>query len=224
MEYYDEPPAGVDPYALARASGLLPNFGLHGMGLNTDATGTALTTAAEIDPEPISKAALTIIATIEGFFGAGKGRMEADQITPIQAKITTDVIAPIVSAIKGPNASSLSTQQLQAMWNILESTKASWLNMLHTTQWSDGRAAQQAEAGMAPYFSDQEARIQELLKTSSFSISQAVTGVPGLPGLVTTGPSGISTTNPALTAGFGTILPVAIGVLALIFLMPKLRK
>ncbi len=215
MQYFFEPSV-VDPYEVAMASGLLPRRGLNGMGFD------ALASAAEMDPEPISGAAISIIDTITKFFGIGAGRKEADQIVPMQLRITNEVIAPIVSAIKGPGASSLSTQQLQGMWNTLEATKAAWLTFLHSTQWSDGRAAAQAEAGMAPYFSDQEARIQELLKTSSYSISQAITGVPGLPGIpYSGGPSGISTTN---TMGFGTILPVALGVLALVFLMPKLRK
>lgn len=220
MNYTEEFP-GVDPYDLARRSGLVPSdFGLGGMGITTGEV-------AVVDPEPYSKAALTIIATITNFFGFGSGRKEADQIVPIQNQVFGNVIQPIFDITHGVQGPSLSTQTLTAMLDAILAVKAKWLTFLHDTDWSDGRAATQAEAGLAPYFDETERKIRELLQTSSTSITQVFTGVGPIPGV---GPvSGLPGSPygpmpPVSTAGFSTIIPVVLGIGALIFFGPKLLK
>jgi hypothetical protein len=181
---------------------------------------------ANFDPEPISSAALNIIDAITGFFGLGAGRKEADKIVPIQNQVVSGVIAPIAAAVNDPNANTLSYQSLQKMWDAITATEAKWLAFLHNTDWSDGRAAGQAETTLQPYFTDQKNKIQALMQTASTSIIQYVTGTPDVPGLVIPpipgsgssapgpvyGPTKPPVSSSPLAAGFSTFVPVLLGV------------
>lgn len=148
--------------------------------------------------------ALGVIQKIENFLHIGTGHMEADRITPIQNDVFLNVVKPITDNVN-LYGSTLSYQTLSAMWNAIEAVKAKWLTFLHSTNWSDGRAAAQAEETLAPYFSDIEAKIQHLLQTASTSITDVIGGVT-LPG---------GTYPPVTTMGGSSLLWVGVGVVAL---------
>jgi hypothetical protein len=93
--------------------------------------------------------------------GIGAGRREADVIVPLQNKVVATVIAPVVDYLTAiregrvqGDCNTLKTDKIQ-----LESGEKQWLNFLHTTQWQDGRAAVQAEATLAPYFTNAKAEL-----------------------------------------------------------------
>ncbi len=209
----------VNPYALAVRT-QRQRGGLSGLGL-------ALDTVAAVDPEPYSKAALTFIATIENFLHIGAGRQEADQIVPKQNQLVEQVIAPISDAVSGAYATRWTPSQLRSMSNSLQQAEYAWLKFLHETNWSDGRAATQAEATLAPYFDGLEAKIQFLLQTAPTSaVGDALdwlspTGpVPPtltLPGYPTAPipPGGVT------QAGMGLLPIVGIAVLGFVLVMSK---
>lgn len=134
-----------------------------GGGSGDYGAGDFVTLAAQFDPEPISRAALQIGSKVESFFSFGAGRREANEIVPYQNEIHYNVLAPIAEAVNAPYKAQLSQAQLNTMLQALLQTKASWLSFLHNTNWSDGRAATQAENTLAFLFSDQERKIRELL-------------------------------------------------------------
>jgi len=134
------------------------------LGLNT----ADIEAANQFNPEPISRAAIDVITSIQRFFGIGQGRKEADKIVPIQNYIHYNVLAPIAEAVNASYKDALSRSQLNAMLEALLTTKENWLNFLHNTQWSDGRAAVQAEQTLAFLFDDQERKIRELLPNAPY--------------------------------------------------------
>jgi len=92
-----------------------------------------------------------IIVKIESLLGIGMGRREADEIVPIQNEIVRDVIAPAVAAMQDYR---ISYEEMAMLWANVKAAERSWLEFLHETNWSDGRAATQAEATLEPYFND----------------------------------------------------------------------
>lgn len=177
--YYGPPISGLSGLSQDWTSGdefasSLPTGG----GSGDYGAGSLVQAAAAFDPEPISRAALTIVSKVESFFSFGSGRREADQIVPYQNEIHYNVLAPIAEAVNVPYKAQLSQSQLTTMLNALLQTKASWLSFLHNTNWSDGRAATQAEATLAFLFSDQERKIRELLATAPM-----FGGAPQAPGV-----------------------------------------
>jgi hypothetical protein len=197
--------------------------GLSGLGLNTE----TLYQANQFNFEPISRAALTVIQSIEGFFKLGAGRKEADQIVPMQNQIHYDVLAPIAEAVNAPFRFDLCQSQLQQMLDALIATEEAWLQFLHNTTWSDGRAAEQAEATLEFLFYDQEQKLRDLLVDAPWECPldvQEITPVTGTTGGARYGTGG-STTVVRETAGSGI---TSIGPLALLggalFLLPKLLR
>jgi len=96
--------------------------------------------------------------SLENALGIGAGRREADVITPLQNRILSSFLAPATTFIEEVKGGQLTPTCAQVQqWNALEvSTKTQWLNFLHNTHWTDGRAAQQAEATLQPYFTNIE--------------------------------------------------------------------
>lgn len=157
------PFAQMRAYNSARAG--MDGYGLRGLGLDVS---NLISEANQFNPEPISRSALQTIQSIEQFFRIGVGRQEADRIVPIQNQIHYDVLKPIAEAVNAPYKDALSQSQLMEMLNALLTTKDYWLNFLHNTQWSDGRAAVQAEQTLAFLFDDQERKLRELLVNAPY--------------------------------------------------------
>lgn len=139
---------------------------------------------------------------IKGIFGIGAGAHEADAITPLQNQITTQILAPVSDFLTGvhngtinPSCAEVQTWQTQVI-----ASEQKWLDFLHKTQWSDGRAAQQAEATLAPYYRN--------AKTDLQTLAQSKCGVIG-------GGGGIFTTStgamnwPLIAAGAGLLYMIS---------------
>jgi hypothetical protein len=168
----------------------------------------------------VAEAGAGIISKISNFLGIGKGRMEADQITPYQDEISNDVLAPISAALN--SGTDRSASEWQTMYNTVVSTEQSWLRFLHDTEWFDGRAAVQAEATLAPYFDAIKQHLQlKISEAGGFfsSIGDAISNFLGI------APQPVSVTQPALRAGMGSNLPLMLlaGV-ALWFFVKKGRS
>jgi hypothetical protein len=199
-----------------------PQFQGYGLGLNI----SDIEAANQFNPEPISHAALTVIASIQQFFGIGQGRMEADKIVPIQNYIHYNVLAPIAEAVNATYKDALSRSQLNSMLEALLTTKENWLNFLHNTQWSDGRAAVQAEDTLAFLFDDQERKIRELLPNAPyFSNVEPPVYTPYTPSTPIGGRGG-----PVITSGISpavrqtaSYLPWILGIAA-VMMLPKIGK
>lgn len=210
-----------------------PISGLSGLGLvpiNGSADGSTdfVAMAAQFDPEPISKAALQTIATIENFFGVGAGRREANQIVPVQNQVHYNVLKPIAEAVNAPYKAQLTQGQLGTMLDALLNVKQRWLDFLHNTQWSDGRAAVQAENDLAFLFDDQERKLRELLVNAPYfggpgdiPLVGPVT-IPGQPGRGTA-PISITGIGSSFGQTLSTYAPYLLFGVAL-FALPKIGK
>ena len=93
---------------------------------------------------------------LENLLGIGAGRREADIVVPVQNDVHRILLAPVSDFL-----TQYKTGQIHATCAELQSWKAKveqgeqqWLAFLHTTEWQDGRAAQQGEATLAPYFTN----------------------------------------------------------------------
>jgi hypothetical protein len=191
---------------------------------------------AALDPEPISSSILKIVGMISRLLGIGAGRMEADVIVPIQNEVVASVIGPASAYLTPgqttPDTSQLTQQDLDVIQQALEKTERVWLDFLHNTSWKDGRAANQAETTLAPYFSGLLGRVRELRATAPTSIIQSITGgsnveitgadIPGGPPPETFG-GGSSSGPHVLTAGISTFMPLLLG-LGVLFWFSKSRK
>ena len=190
-----------------------------------------ISSIASLDPEPISSAVLKIVGMVQSFFGGG-GHLDADRIVPVQNEVVATVIAPCSAYLtpgeSTPDTSQLTQHDLDILQQALEKTQTVWLNFLHNTSWNDDRAATQAEATLAPYFSGLLGRIRTLRATAPTSLIQSITGssdvtIPGatIPGA---SPSSALPSGPSvLTAGFSTFMPVLLG-LGLLFWFSQSRK
>lgn len=147
--------------------------------------------------------------------GIGAGRREADVIVPVQNRIVSDVIAPIFAYLDGALNKGQTTDctTVKNYVGELSAAKQNWLFFLHNTNWQDGRAAQQAEATLAPYFTQAETGLQTL--TAKYCGSTGVIGAVG----DTIG----NTINSVLTTSSGGFnWPVVLlGVGAVYFLMKR---
>jgi hypothetical protein len=135
---------------------------------------------------------------IKQIFGIGAGAREADVIVPLQNQIHQQVLAPV-----GDYLERLRTHQITGtcaectQWKAqLVAAETQWLTYLHTTEWQDGRAAQQAEATLAPIFKSQKDELQVCINNMC-----SVTGGGG--GIFTT-PTG-ETNWPIIAAGAGIL-------------------
>jgi len=214
------------PFAMLRAyRSARPGMdGLHGLGLNTN----TLYEANQFNPEPITRTAIQVMQAIEQFFGVGQGRREANQIVPIQNEIHYNVLAPIAEAVNASYASGLSQSQLQQMLDALLGTKDYWLHFLHDTEWSDGRAAVQAEETLAFLFEDQERKIRQLLPNAPYWNTVEPPEVIPVGGGTTTGPgtrpgTGYQTGGLNILRTSSSILPWILAG-AFIFMLPKIGK
>ena len=199
--------------------------GLSGLGLSTE---SLIMKANEFNPEPITRTAIQVIDSISRFFGIGSGRKEADEIVPYQNRIHYEVLAPIAEAVNADYAPYLCQPQLQAMLDALIATEEWWLQFLHNTQWSDGRAAVQAEETLEFLFYDQERKLRELLTNAPWLCTVEAPDVIPVGGGATTPGSPRYTGNGGSTAivresgfTFTSALPWVLGG---VFLLPKLFK
>jgi hypothetical protein len=180
-----------------------------------------------VDPGTAAMALQTasgFVSKIESFFNIGAGRREADQIVPYQNDVHYNVLAPVASALEG----DLSYNQLQSLYKALTDAETAWLKFLRETQWSDGRAATQAESTLAPIFSSLKSQLVSRLsaKTGGLFSGETITTwfpsyVPGLgpeavfpmPGTALPGPQGLPVA-PVAAAGISgaVILPVLLGL------------
>lgn len=211
------------PFAMLRAyRSAQPGLDGPGLGLNMD----FINEANQFNPEPISRSALQAIQSIQAFFHIGAGRMEADRIVPIQNQIHYEVLKPIAEAVNAPYKDALSRSQLVAMLDALLTTKENWLAFLHNTDWTDGRAAVQAENDLAFLFDDQERKIRQLLVNAPyFSNVEPPPYTPYVPGSTVLGPGGYQTVG-----GTGSVLRSTSNLLpwilagAFLFMLPRIGK
>jgi hypothetical protein len=238
MKAWDTSKIAVDPVRLAWLT--TPNLNFQWGPRRSSALagmGDTIGTVAAIDPEPISKGVLSIVDTIKNFFTGGNPT--ADKVVAVQNQITTQVLAPISADVSLPQVKAdptvISHSDWTMLYNALTTTQTNWLNFLHNTAWPDGgQAARQGEATLAPYFSGLLADIMQGLQatggvtgifssifgnTLPISPVTAASNVPGAPGSPVYGPplppGGIS------TAGFSTLVPVALAGLALWYFMGR---
>lgn len=134
-------------------------------------------------------------------FGIGAGRMEADVIVPLQNDVHREVLAPVGDFLEKVRTNQLVPTCTDCTnWRAeLLAAEKQWLNYLHSTQWQDGRAAQQAENTLAPIFKSQK---DELLACVTAKCG-GVIGGGGLPPIFTN-PDG-STNWPIIAAGAGLV-------------------
>lgn len=134
---------------------------------------------------------------IQKIFGIGAGRMEADVVVPVQNQITEQILAPVGAYLEGVRGGTIvATCAECTTWRTqLVAAETKWLSYLHTTQWQDGRAAQQAEATLKPIFDSQKAELQQCIT--------AKCGVIGGGGIITN-PDG-SVNWPIIAAGAGIL-------------------
>jgi hypothetical protein len=207
----------------------------HGMGRGMGRGMGDISDIAALDPEPISGAILKIVGMVQSFFGGG-GHLDANVITPIQNQIQYTVLAPVSAYLtpgqSTPDTAALTQHDLDILQQAVEKTQTVWLNFLHNTSWNDSRAATQAEATLAPYFSGFLSRIGVLRATAPTSIVQSITGssditgvtVPNIPGAPpSSAVYGPPSPPSVLTAGFSTFMPVLLG-LGLLFWFSNSRK
>ena len=128
---------------------------------------------------------------IKQIFGIGAGAREADAIVPLQNEVHQTFLAPLSAYLDNTATKTCAEiQAWQAQFTLVENR---WITFLHGTEWQDGRAAQQAEATLGPYFAEFKAELLQLQRT-----------LCGTTGGIITNPDG--TTNwPILAAGAGVL-------------------
>lgn len=113
----------------------------------------------QIDPVTLTAAitqAANLWQQLKSALGIDAGSSEANVIVPVQNKVVAGVITPVANFLTTVNNGTVvpTCAQLQQYLAELKAAQAQWLNFLHGTTWKDGRAAQQAEATLAPYFTN----------------------------------------------------------------------
>jgi hypothetical protein len=134
------------------------------------------------DPISAGVTAGALVGKIEQFLGIGAGRREADQIVPFQNEVFETVLRPIIEAKDSGQA--LSYAQLKAMVDALDTTERAWLRFLHETDWSDGRAAVQAEDTLDDMFASVRNELVQRAATAGDNPANVY-----IPGPINTGPS-----------------------------------
>jgi len=121
---------------------------------------------------------------IKAIFGIGAGAREADAIVPLQNQIQAQILAPVSEFLTSVRNGTVhpTCQEYQTWRSQLVATEQKWLDFLHKTTWADGRAAQQAEATLAPYFTPMKSELQQGI--------QQYCGVIGGGGGIITNPDG----------------------------------
>jgi hypothetical protein len=146
-------------------------------------------------------------------------------IVPYQNEILNTVLAPISSVLD--SGRDLGYNELQGMYQALVNTETAWLHFLHDTEWSDGRAAIQAEATLAPYFQEFKTEISGLLSGKTGGIFGGPTILDWFPSYV---PGGGPAYEPGLPGGTVTeagsswLMPVLVGGVAIMLLSKKSKR
>jgi hypothetical protein len=131
---------------------------------------------------------------LKAIFGIGAGAKEADAIVPLQNEVHATFLAPLSAYLDAQGTKTCA--EIQTWQTQFALVQKRWIDFLHGTQWTDGRAAQQAEATLAPYFSEFGAELAQLQKQ--------LCGVLGGGGGIITNPDG-STNWPIVAAGAGLL-------------------
>lgn len=121
--------------------------------------------------------------------GIGAGRREADVVTPTQNRIFNGSVKPLVDYLTGIHNGSIQVDctTLHTDLAAMDAAEKVWLSFLHDTKWQDGRAAQQGEATLAPWFTNTRADANKVLADQCGSI---VSTVPDAIGKIFTTSSG----------------------------------
>lgn len=131
---------------------------------------------------------------LKAIFGIGAGAKEADAIVPLQNEVHATFLAPLSAYLDSPAVKTCA--EIQTWQTQFALVQKRWIDFLHGTQWTDGRAAQQAEATLAPYFSEFGTELTQHAKN--------LCGITGGGGGIITNPDG-STNWPILAAGAGLL-------------------
>ncbi|MCI0617653.1 hypothetical protein L0244_32165 [bacterium] len=117
---------------------------------------------------------------IKAIFGIGAGAREADAIVPLQNELTTQIIAPVSDFLTGVNNGTItpSCSELQTWKTQVVNAEIKWLEFLHKTQWQDGRAAQQAEATLAPYWQNAKTDLQKYIQQKCGTLGGGIITTP----------------------------------------------
>lgn len=113
----------------------------------------------QIDPSLLVSAineATSAWNSIESALGIDAGSHEANIIVPVQNAVVSSVIAPVSAFLTTVNQGTHTPtcQELQTWMTEVTQAHTKWENYLHGTTWKDGRAAQQAEATLASYWTN----------------------------------------------------------------------
>jgi hypothetical protein len=113
----------------------------------------------QIDPATLTAAiseAVSAWNSIKSALGIDAGSSEANIIVPVQNAVVNSVIAPVSAFLTSVNNGTHvpTCQELQSWLSEVTVSHTNWENYLHHTQWKDGRAAQQAEATLASYWTN----------------------------------------------------------------------
>lgn len=142
---------------------------------------------------------------LQAALGIGAGRREADVITPIQNRLVSSVIAPLTDYLTNLKNGAIQPDcnQLNQDIGIVTQAEKSWLDYLHNTKWTDGRAAQQAEATLAPYFTGLKTGLPAAIQQYCGSATTTVGTIPVIGPLLTTATGDINW--PVVAVGGGLI-------------------
>lgn len=134
---------------------------------------------------------------IKQIFGIGAGAREADVIVPIQNQIHQQILAPVGDFLERVRTNQVNPTcaDCTAWRTQLVEAETKWLAYLHNTEWQDGRAAQQAEATLAPIFKSQKDELQVCINQKC--------GLTGGGGIFTTSTG--ETNWPIIAAGAGIL-------------------
>jgi hypothetical protein len=134
--------------------------------------------------------------------GIGAGRREADVVTPVQNRIFNGSVAPLVDYLTAIHNGSVKVDctTLTSDLAVMDAAEKQWLSFLHDTKWQDGRAAQQGEATLAPWFTNTRADAKKVLTDDCGSIA---TGIPDAIGKIFTTSTG--DTNWPMIAGIAGV-------------------
>jgi hypothetical protein len=143
-----------------------------------NAYGPMLNGLGQIDPVTLTAAiteASNLFAQIESALGIDAGSREANIIVPVQNAVVNSVIAPVSAFLTSVNQGTHvpTCQELQTWLTEVNNAHTQWENYLHNTQWRDGRAAQQADATLASYWTN---ALNDLHKYITQYCGSAVTG------------------------------------------------
>lgn len=238
MRISNDTKQAVNPYAIAttrfrRPGVIAPNIwrpvlftdrlrGLHGgcgcadcstLGVPSGSLGLIIDQGgADVISGDISQAlhqAKSFWQSLEAALGIGAGRREADVITPIQNKITSDVLAP--AAQMRAEVGQHVCQEYRLMLGLIVKAHDEFKGFLTTTQWQDGRAAQQALVwldGPLPASATNPSWFHQVRSDFEGTTNQVCAGQPGGGGPILPGTGGTGGSS-GLTSS--VMLPLLLG-------------